>query len=238
MIKALFKLLSVSLLALIGVVGLLFYRHQTAAQNRIHELETQNGEQQRVIARLEFARRVADFVVVGQSRQADGKLHTSLMMVEYDRDGRAMPPRSFDVVGNLVHVDALVIKFNGELVKQGDPLKGHALLLFEKIYGDAQAPADAARIDAPGQVPTVYRDADPRVSAFETGLWRQFWQLAGDEALRQQHGVEVAHGSGVFAPFQSGRRYTVTLGADGNVSLFNEPLPEIFRGLLKRADAR
>jgi hypothetical protein len=233
MFKALAKLASLSVLTLIGVVGLMFYRHQTSSQTQISELIQENVQLKDVIGRLEAERRVADFIVSDQQR-VDGQLQTTLFMVEYGRDGKAMPARVFTVRGERVHVDGLVIKFDPQDVQKGDPIRGHALLLLERIYGDAQAPAEAATIDAPEQVPDVYRDANPKVSESEQALWKQFWQLADDASLREQYGVRVAHGAGVFVKPAPGRKYTITLQADGNITVFAETLPEIFNGLLKR----
>ena len=233
MLKALAKFASMSVLALIGVVALLFYRHTTSAQTRISELEAETVKLQDVIGRLSAERRVADFIVSDQQR-VNGQLQTTLFMVEYTRDGRPTPARSFVVRGERVHVDGLVIKFDREDVQKGDVERGHALLLLERIYGDAQAPADAAAIDAAGEIPAVYRDADPKVSDSERSLWKQFWQLADDASLRDQYGVRVAHGAGVFVKPSLGRKYTITLQADGNLTVFGELLPEIFNGLMKR----
>lgn len=234
MIKTFSKLATLSVLALIGVVGLLFYRHQTSAQSKIAELEAMTVELKDVIGRLEAERRVADFIVAEQSRDAGGVLQTTLFMVEYGRDGKAMPARSFGVRGERVHVDGLVIKFDPQDVQKGDALRGHALLLLERIYGDAEPAATAATIDAPGEVPDIYKDADPKSGAAERSLWRQFWQLSDDAQLREQYGVRVAHGAGVFVKPLPGRKYTLTLQADGNTTIHTEPLPEIFGGLLKR----
>lgn len=233
MLKALAKLASLSVLSLIGVVGLLFYRHTTSAQSRIAELESQTIQLKDVITRLEAERRVADFIVADQQRVA-GQLQTTLFMVEYDKFDRPMPARSFVVKGERVHVDGLVIKFDLETVKSGDSLRGHALLLFERVYGDAQAAATASTIDEPDTVPAIYRDVDPRITAAEQSLWKQFWQLADDESLRQQYGVRVAHGAGVFVKPTLGQKYTITLQADGNLTVFTQPMPEIFRNLMKR----
>lgn len=233
MLNAIVKFASLSVLALIGVVGLRFYRNMTATQGRINDLVRETTELKDVIGRIEAERRVADFLVAEQSR-VEGKLKTTLFMVEYDRNGRALPARSFDVIGDRVHLDGLVIKFLADDVKKPDPLRGHALLLLEKIYGDAQAPADGARIDEVGQIPAVYRDTDPKVGDFEKSLWRQFWQLASDESLRQTYRVKVAHGMGVFVEPKVGRRYAVTLQADGNLSVADEPLPQIFEGFMKQ----
>lgn len=236
MLKALSKLATLSVFALIGIVGLLFYRHTSSTAARINELETKNSEMKEIIGRLEYERRIADFVVSDQS-VVDGKRRTTLLMVEYDKNGAPLPPRSFDVVGDRVHVDAYVVKFDQDNVRRGDSLRGKALLLFEKIYGDAQPPASAARIDPPTDAPQIYRDTNPRLSAFEQKLWADFWRLVTDEEYRKEFGVSVAYGSGVFFPAATGKRYTLTLAANGNVTVYNEPLPEIFRRLLKQQQA-
>lgn len=238
MFNALFKIGLLACLSILGLVGLRFYSHLREGADRLAKAEVQVEELGQIITRLEYERRVADLIVAEQHRDEAGKLRTRLIMVEYDRGEQALPPRSFEVVGEQVHVDALVVKFDSELVKADHPMRGRALLLFEKIYGDGQAPADAAKIDPPGGVPGVYRDVDPKVSAFEQTLWKQFWQLADDASLRKQHGVKVAHGAGVFAPFRPGVRYSVTLGSDGNVSLYDEPLPPVLAELLGKKTTR
>lgn len=245
-INALSKLSAIAVLGVIGVVGVKFYWSQTQTQRTIEALETQNAEYKDVITRLGSERRMADLVVSAQSRRPDGKLETSLMMVEYTKAGEPLPPRSFTVLGERVHIDALVVKFDAQAIQKADALRGHAFLLFEKIYGDAQAPADASRIDTATEVPESLREGiDPglsdaerrKVRDFELSLWKQFWQLSADESLRQQYGVRAAHGGGVFQAFTPGNRYTVTLQADGNITLYNEPLPELLTAAMKRPAA-
>ena len=242
-VNALAKLTSIAVLGVIGVIGIKFYNYQTTQQRQIVELETKNAELKNVITRLGVERRMADLVVAEQKRRDDGKLQTTLMMVEYDRDGRAMPPRSFTVLGEQVHLDGLVVKFDADAIQKADAMRGHAFLLFEKIYGDAQPPAEASRIDRPTEVPAALQGrVDPtaadgdrkKVAEFEQSLWSQFWQLVDDASLRQQYGVRVAHGVGVFETFRPGQRYTVTLQPDGNITLYNEPLPEILTAAMKR----
>lgn len=232
MFKALSKILTLSVFTLIGVVGLLFYRQTTQTAAHIADLENKNAEMKDIIGRLEYERRIADFVVSDQS-VVDGKRHTTLLMVEYDKAGTPLPPRSFEVVGERVHVDAYVVKFDQENVRKGDALRGKALLLFEKIYGDAQAPSEGSRIDPRDAAPDIYRDDSPKLSPFEQKLWADFWRLVTDESYRKEFGVNVAYGSGVFFPAETGKRYTLTLAANGNVTAYNEPLPEIFSRLLK-----
>ena len=236
MLKALARIATLSVFTLIGVVGLLFYRHTTATAARIDQLEAGNSEKEEIIGRLQYERRIADFVVSDQSK-VDGQRHTTLLMVEYDRKGTALPVRSFEVIGEKVHVDAYVVKFEDEDVRKNDPMRGKALLLFEKIYGDAQPPSEGSRIDPIVGAPAIYRDDNPQPSEVERRVWADFWQLVTDQELRTRLGVKVAYGSGVFFPVETGRRYTLTLAVNGNVTAYNEPLPDIFRGILKQRSA-
>jgi len=165
--------------------------------------------------------------VTDQKKQGDQTL-TTLLLVEYDRAGKAMPPREFVIHGTTAHVEAMVIEFQKDFVMAGDPLKGHAIALFTKIFGDQQTPASAERIDTPGKVPAFYQSADASITQFETGLWQQFWQLEADENLRQKVGVKVAVGKGVWGPFEPDQLYTITLTPDGNLSRQVEPIRGVY----------
>jgi hypothetical protein len=122
-----------------------------------------------------------------------------------------------------------VVKFSEDLVKADDPLKGKAILLLDKIYGDATAPADAERIDRSHDLPDQYRDSNPAVAEHEQRLWSDFWSMLHDESLRASRGVKVVHGAGVFAPFKPGYRYELTLTPDGNLTLHANEIPAIYR---------
>jgi hypothetical protein len=227
MLTHLLRFLTLGTLAVIGCVGLLVYQRTTKDAARIVELEKDNARLSSVVERLQLEQRIAEFVVTRQSR-IQGKLHTRLLLVERDRSGQPLPPRSFELVGDQIHIDALVVKFPKQQVEAGDPLRGHALLLLEKIYGDAQPPATAPRIDAPGRIPAIYRDAAPDVTRFETDLWSHFWQLVDDESLRKANGVDVAHGAGVFRSLRDDRLYILTLEPTGNLTLRDEPIPDLY----------
>lgn len=221
------RFLTLSGLAVIGAVGLLAYKKYGETQATIGRLTAENVRLESVIQRLQLEERVAEILVTDQ-KVVDGKKQTRLLLVERDRSGNPLPPRSFDVVGEQVHVDALVIKFDKELVKANDPLRGHAILLLEKIYGDAQAPAEAQRIDEPGRIPSIYKNSDPSISNYEQTLWQEFWKLADSESLRKSRGVDVAHGVGVFGNLRSDRKYIITLTPDGNVTRRDEPIPDVY----------
>ena len=182
--------------------------------------------------RLGAERRVADILVTDQ-REVGGALRTELLFVEYGRDGEPMPGRRFAVEGDVVHVGALVVKFDRAYVRAGDGLRGRSVALFTRLYGDGQAPADAFPIDAPGVAPATYAgDAGGDAARFEASLWRDFWRLADDPSYAASRGVRVAHGQSVWGMFKPGRLYTLTLENDGGLGLEQQPIRGVFRELM------
>lgn len=230
----LFRFALVAALLAIGVAALLFYRHLTLKDSTIAKLEQENARLESVLERLATERRVGELIVAEQRRDS-GRNIARVIFVEHDALGRQLPARSFDVIGDRVHIDALVVKFDRDLVRADDPLRGHAVMIFERVYGSAQAPADVPPIDRPGEPPAAFR-VGPGVTRLEADLWSDFWTLVTDPDARERRGVRAAHGAGVFGPLKPETRYTVTLTPDGEITLSGEPLPEAFRAALKWQD--
>jgi hypothetical protein len=232
MIHHVFKLVGLGLLVVVGIVGISIYQSQFAARQEIERLEIRNEQLQQVVERLSTERRVAEILVTEQ-KDVGGVLHTTLLFVESARDGTTLAPKSFTIEGKVAHVDAQVIQFERDFVKENDPLRGHSIALFTRLYGDRQPPEQAFPLDEPGKMPDIYRGADPRVSHFEQELWQNFWRLTHDEPYRQQYGVRLADGKGVWGMFEPGKLYTLTLESDGGLNLHVAPLKGIYREALK-----
>ncbi len=233
------RLIALALLLLGASAGFYLYQHNSVEQQLA--AERQRTEQLKVIvARLSAEHRVADVVVTEQAvMPGTGTLRTTILFVEYDRHGDALPARKFTFDGKMAHIDAMVVKFDGKFVQDNDPLRGHSIALFTRLYGDKQAPEAADPIDEPGIVPPVYRGADQKVSEFEMELWKNFWKLADDPAYREQMGVRVAQGEGVWRPFEPGFMYTLTLESNGGLNITSEPIKGILKQLLhEHADLR
>jgi hypothetical protein len=233
MLRAFGQISAILILTLAGAAAYYVHTWHDAAERRLREAEARNQQLQQIVGRLSAERRVAEVLVTEQSRSGDGVLHTDLLLVETSHDGAALPPKAFRVDGDQVHIDAMVIKFDRHFVQEGDPLRGHSVALFTRIYGDAQAPATATFIDRPGTVPDVYRGSSDQVTTFETSLWRDFWRLFDDEEFRRSKGVRVANGQGVWGPLIKDRLYTVTLESDGGLNLTSEPVKGIYREAMR-----
>jgi hypothetical protein len=239
MLRATLRFSVVTTLLLAATAGLFLYQKHDATAEKLRAAEKRNEFLKNVVARLTSERRVADVIVTDQSIDAaTGKQKTTLLFVEYARDGSTtLPPKSFTIDGNVAHLDALVVKFAGRFVEDNDPLKGHSVALFTRLYGESQAPENAFPIDAPNGIPDVYRSPDASVNAeqssFERELWNNFWRLADDAGYRTSMGVRVAQGEGVWSPFLPERLYTVSIESDGGLNLVSEPLKGIYREALK-----
>jgi hypothetical protein len=211
---------------------LLAYRDPGGERGKRLEAERKTEQLKQVVQRLSAEQRVAD-VIVTEQKTVDGVTKTTLLFVEYARDNSPLPAKRFTIDGDVVYLDARVIKFDGKFVEQNDPLRGRSIALFTRLYGEKQPPEKGARIDEPNQIPSVYRGADPYVMDFERELWTNFWKLADDESYRQSMGVRVAQGEAVYTRFQPDRLYTLTLESDGGINIASSPLKGIYREALK-----
>jgi hypothetical protein len=238
MLSKLFKVATLCVLGLIGIVGLLFYQQTVEKDRKLKELAAEVEAKKVVISRIGAERRVADLIVTKQTPGAghDGHPSTEVLFQEYDRDGRALAPRFYTVGHDVVHVSGLVIKFEQSFVEEGEDLRGRSILLFDKIYGDHEGRENGQSLDKPGLPPTVYNDPNPRAEKFERELWGRFWQMANDASQRKSAGVDVAYGQSVFLQFKPGKRYTVRLQNNGGPLLEESDLPaDIRAAMIRRA---
>jgi hypothetical protein len=231
--RTIIKLCLLTLLVIAGAVGLYHYERQSSVSVQLDEERKKTQQLTEVVAHLQAEQRVADLLVTDQ-HDVGGVLQTTLLFVEYARDGTPLPPKRFTFVGKGAHVDAMSIVFEGRYLEARDPLRGHSILLFTRLFGDEQTPTNSFHIDDPQQIPLVYRGASPRVSEFEQSLWRDFWRLADDPAYRKSMGVRAAYLKGVAGKFEPGNLYTITANTAGAMILTSEPLKGIYSEALKQ----
>ena len=172
---------------------------------------------------LRHTERRARIVVLDQTRGSDNQLTTRIRFSEINPAGDPVgEPRDFEISGDEIYVDTLVIKFEDEFVTAGDALKGRSLLLFRRIFSDRLRPADALVLDREGQIPQAYA-AEKAPSAFERELWAQFWTLANDPAEAKKRGVRALHGEAVSTRLTKSGVYAVTFRSTGELTIRPEP---------------
>ena len=234
--RALAKVVSLAVLVTLGVAGILYYRDHNSEARRVSELESDNRQLQQVVERLTDERRVAELLVTDQKR-VNGVVQTTLLFVEYARNGSTLPPKYFTIQGDEAHLDAMVIKFDHDFIKQNDPLRGHSLAPFTRIYGNRQSPDSGSIIDTPGTVPDYYQGVDPQIGSYELELWQNFWRLVADPEYRREKGVRVPDGEGPWWACVPERLYTITLEADGGLNVTSEPVKGIYLEALRKKTA-
>jgi hypothetical protein len=238
MLRTTAKLVFLAVLVIAGAAVLYKYEQRQSVQVQLEQEKQKTQKLQEIVTHLQTEQRVADVIVTDQ-REVDGTLQTTLLFVEYAKDGKPLPAKRFTYEGKQAHIDALAIAFEGKYLKERDPLRGRSIALFTRLFGDKQTPENAHRIDDPRQIPQIYQGADPRVSEFEQDLWQDFWRLADDAEYRKSMGVRVAQGEGVWRPFEPGFLYTITLDTNGGLFITSEPLKGIYSEALRlRAEAK
>ena len=245
MTRALLKIAGLCVLIVAGAVVVAHVTNRSPLQEQVNELQSKLDEANHAVERLTATRRVAQLLVTDQHVGPDGVPRTTLLVEEYAADGGpatadaatgdAIAPLRVTIVGDEAHLDATIITFHTDLTLAGDPMRGHSMLLFTKLFGNHQPPADGTPIDTPDRLGQLDRGTDPRVSTFQRSLWRQFWQLAEDPDARRKCGVSSAGGEGVWFRCKPDQLYTVTLQATGGLSVSGEPLKGIYRDALHAA---
>ncbi|MFZ5829367.1 MAG: hypothetical protein ACOY3P_04735 [Planctomycetota bacterium] len=190
-----------------------------AKQEEIDRLDT-------AVRLLKIDHRVARLTVLRQSGSAaDKNLTTTFSFVELGPGGQPLEaPREFTIDGDVVYIDAWVIKFTDAKVEAGDPLGATSVALFRRIFGEAQQPKEGFVLDKEGERPAAYRATGP-VSAVEQKIWSRFWEYANDPQLAQESGVRAAHGEAPSIKLIPGRSYRILLRASGGLSIVPEDAP-------------
>ena len=213
-------------------------RTEARLQKQIQELEAQKKELTQYIGKLTSSRRVAELVVTDQTL-SNGVLNTTVLFSEVSPDGSRMPPRFFTFKGYIVHIEALTIRFDLDLVKNDDPLRGQSIYLFHRLYGEYQSPNEGFPLDTPNAAPTFYVPKQPgkpmleEVKKFQDELWANFWKLADDEGERKKRGVRLVQGEAPWRPVYPDYIYTINLETAGGLTITSRPIDDLYRQFLQ-----
>lgn len=192
-----------------------------ALRQEVAELQEDLAQREFQLDMLRARSRVAQLEVLEQYPDPSSRsgLRTRFRFVEIDREGRSLSEgQEFTIDGALVYLDAQVIKFDDRFVESQDLLRGSSLLLFRRIFGEYQNPADGFVIDSVGERPLAYAP-ESGANAFQEELWANFWEYANDPAVSRQSGVRAMHGEAPYIKLVEGKRYSVELRHAGGLSI-------------------
>jgi len=218
--RAFYVALSLAVLGVMGVWGVAtFYATRT-----IDRLLGENRELRSALANLTHEDQIGLARVIDQQQQ-DGKLLTRVRFVEVNRDNpsQRLIEREYTIEGDVIHFDALVVKFDGKLVADG---RERALYLWRRVYGEAMAPRDGYPIEYDGLASPRYAALGERLGLHDRQtFWNEIWSLSNNPERLARLGVRAVYGNDVYQRLQPGFIYTFKITATGD--LFLEATPAI-----------
>lgn len=122
----------------------------------IHELLAENKHLKQAITNLTREEQIGYAKVIAQET-TNGRLLTTIKFVETARDDKLKKilEKEYTIEGNIIHFDALIVKFGNKMVMDG---KTRALYLWRRIYGEKMTPEEGFVIEQPGtRTPKIQR---------------------------------------------------------------------------------
>lgn len=225
MIKNAIKILfSIFLIAVLAVPAFYFGRGYFFGARTISQLLTENKELKRAVTSLTAEDQIGYAKVISQSTE-QGQLFTTIKFVETARDNKLekIIEKEYTVEGDIVHFDALIVKFPEKMVLDG---KAKSLYLWRRIYGEKMSPKDGFVIEQQGGEPVRYRDIFAKLRVKERKLfWENIWSLANDNERLREYGIIAIYGNVVYTRLRPGLIYVFKISATGQV--WPEVVPDI-----------
>jgi hypothetical protein len=217
-----YVLLALVFILLIPVVYLIrgfYYGAMT-----IHELLAENKQLKQAITNLTQEDQIGYAKVIAQETK-EGRLFTTVRFVETARDDKLKKilEKEYTVEGDIVHFDALIVKFSNTMVMDG---KERAIYLWRRVYGEKMTPEGGFVIEKDGAEPERYRDLLKVLPIKQRELfWENIWELANNPDRLKEHGIRAVYGNAVYSKLKQGFIYIFKINAAGQV--YPEVVPEM-----------
>lgn len=208
-----------------GLAGIAYWgREPYKAVATIQELLAENRTLKQAIGNLTGESQIGYAKVIAQET-IDGELFTTLKFVETARDDklRKILEKEFTIAGDVIHFDALIVKFGNKMVMDG---RTRALYLWRRVYGEQMTPQEGFAIEEPGTEPQRYSDLFEALPVKHREMfWSNIWDLANDPEKLSEHDIEAIYGSAVYSKLRSGLIYVFKINSTGQV--YPEVVPDL-----------
>lgn len=206
-----------------------FAKTETALKQTAEELEASqelNDRLETSMKLLKVDRRIANVTVLEKGKNEEGNPFMEVSFTEVDREGEPVgSSKNFTILGDKFYVDGWVATFEDKYIEQADELRSASIFAFKSIYGDAEMPRDAQRLDTDSYQngpPGVYFDDQQR--EFEQKIWGDFWKVCNDPHLQHELGIRAIQGQTSYVQPLEGKTYQINIRASGGMSL--KPIEE------------
>ncbi len=190
----------------------------------IQELLAENKELKQAITNLSREDQIGYAKVIAQETR-DGQLFTTIRFVETARDDKLQKilEKEYTVAGDIIHFDALIVKFGNKMVLDG---KMRALYLWRRVYGEQMTPQEGFAIEDPCTEPQRYRNLLKLLPAEQRQMfWSNIWDLANDPEKLAKYDIEAIYGNAVYSKLREGLIYVFKINSTGQV--YPEVVPDI-----------
>ncbi len=192
--------------------------------------ERENKTLKEIIARLTAETRIAEAMVTDVTYDPLlAKNKTTIKFLEYDSQGKPMPPKYFAFFGNIIQFQALVVRFDDIYVEHSDALRGKSVFLFLKAFFLDGANTQQYEITKINEIPNGYL-VEGSANEFELNFWKKFWKIVLNSKFAKSEGIKNAQIEAPGTKFVPGMIYTLKIEHDGGIRIDIAPIPEILRG--------
>lgn len=203
--------------------GYMMWRQFTVNET-VEKLLVENATLREAIANLTEETQIGYAKVTGQEMR-EGALFTRILFVETDPEDmtRRVLEKEVEIEGDVVHFDALIVKFTAPMVMDG---RERAMYLWRRVYGEKMRPEDGFAIQTPHTEPMRYAAIGKKLSLSERErFWDAIWELADEPKKLESQGIQAIFGNVVYKRLRPGLIYVFKLNATGGI--YPEMVPEL-----------
>ena len=225
-ISCIYSIPKILLLILFGVALLLIAIGIYRAGSAIDNLLTENKKLKQALTNLTDTGKIGYAKVTSQTVDNEGNvLSTKLKFVETARDNELdkILEKSYTIEGDIVHFDALIVKFGDKVVMNGQK---KSLYLWRRIYGENMAPGSGFPIEEVGKEPQRYSELLKQLSLRQREVfWENIWSLANDPQKLRRYDIEAIFGNVTYVKLKKGLVYIFRISSTGQV--YPEVVPDL-----------
>ena len=192
----------------------------------IEDLLTENKKLKQALTNLTDTGKIGYAKVISQMIDGQGKvILTNLKFVETARDNELdkILEKNYTIEGDIVHFDALIVKFGDRIVMNGQK---KSLYLWRRVYGEKMSPAAGFPIEEPNKEPQRYNELLKELSLKQREVfWENIWSLANDPQKLRKYDIEAIFGNVTYVKLKKGLLYIFRISATGQV--YPEVVPDI-----------
>lgn len=218
------KLISLIVPTLVVIAASVFLYRNLTENKTIEQLLSENVELKTAISNLKHEEQIGYAKVISQYVK-DDKIYTKLLFVEtaLDDPSKQILRKEFEIEGDVVHFDAIIVKFSGQLVADG---KERAMYMWRRVYGEATPPEQGMEIEKAGNPSLRYQEICKKLSLRDKELfWSQIWELSNDPKRLKSSGIEAIFGNVVYKRLKPGLIYVFKTSSTGNI--YPETIPDL-----------